>query len=157
MDLSVEGALAFRDQPFVERYRRLGDEAEGVFESVFPRRFARYGLDRPAINLDFVPPFVRFSPDYITTDGFVEVQGMGRDHLFKLKHDKLDALCQWNRMFPTLMFVWDRTGNRYGSCGMPALYVSLMGQGIVGCFEGNKPYRALHVDALPVSNWTVLE
>jgi hypothetical protein len=155
--LSVEGALAFRDQPFAERYRRLGDEAEGVFESVFPRRFARYGLDRPAINLDFVPPFVRYSPDYITTDGFVEVQGMGRDRQFKLKNDKLDALCHWNRHLATVMFVWDSDARRYGTCGLPALYCAMLGQGVAGCFDYAKPYRALHVDALPVSNWATLE
>lgn len=132
----------------------MGDEAESVFESVYPQGFARYGLNRPPILLAQVPAFVRYTPDYITSKGLIEVQGFGRDQTFKLKNDKYEALNSWNSMFRVDLFVWDTTNSRYGYLRLQDFIDSWKQEGWSDAFDnGRNPYMALKAKHLPVDAW----
>jgi hypothetical protein len=102
-----------------------------------------------------VPEFVRFTPDYVTAKGLVEVQGFGRDQTFKLKHAKWAALQLWHDMFRTDLFVYDSTNTRYGFIRMVDMQ-DLLEHGRIPerQFEndGNR-YWAVPADALPVVEW----
>lgn len=143
----------FRDQSWEQRFAALGDEAERVFCEVYPKGKARYGLDRPPIQLHKVPAKIRYTPDFITSDGLIEVQGLGRDRQFKLKNDKLAALHEWNRDFAVSMFVWDNVDRRWAIISLERLDDALMFEGEGDHFPEGKPYRRLHVDRLPAT-WT---
>lgn len=104
-------ASAFKDQNWSKRYTRLGDEAEGVFDRVMGYHgipVVRYGLNRPDVPLADVTEFVRYTPDFLTPTCLVEVQGVGRDGLLKVKVDKWSALQQWNMFMRTELFIWDK-------------------------------------------------
>jgi hypothetical protein len=91
----------------------MGDEAESQFERLHNRGFVRYGLDRPPIQMWKLPPLIRYTPDYLCTDGLYEVQGCGQDGLIKLKLEKLDALKRWNTLCPTNLWLWDKANKAY--------------------------------------------
>jgi len=108
----------FSAREWKERERTLGDPAENAFEAWCKRRshkYATYGLRRPDLDLSYVPPFVRYTPDFLTQFGLVEVQGCGRDETFKFKHEKLDALVDWHRNcksqhgFHLYLWLWNQT------------------------------------------------
>lgn len=99
--------MSFKDQSFGKRFQGMGDIAEGAFEERYPDKYVRYGLNRPPIKMSALPPVVRYTPDYLTSNAFVEVQGLGADQMFKLKIDKLEALSFWNNMHPVLLYVYD--------------------------------------------------
>lgn len=108
---------AFHEGSFAQRQWAMGDTAEGVFEdteSAKGRGWARYGLNRPKINLAKVPPNIRFTPDYVQSHRLVEVQAFGHDGLLKVKEDKLEALLWWDETFNVDMFVWDSAKKAYG-------------------------------------------
>lgn len=132
----------------------MGDEAESVFEYVWPKGYARYGLDRPPIHVHKLPPFIRYTPDYITSDVLVEVQGFGKDRKVKVKHDKLEALIQWDQIYPTVMFLWNSADKLWGTVDLPELYVRLKKKGAVDAFDGGRnPYRWMPYEALGI-DWT---
>lgn len=141
---------AFKDKDFAHRFTAMGDEAEGIFEATTDKGFARYGLNRPPIGLGDVPEMIRYTPDYLQHDRLVEVQGIGADRTIKLKVDKYTALMQWNQIFPTWLFVWDRIERTYTEFpidGFPILLADL------AAFPEGKPYFALQAEALPFL-WT---
>lgn len=102
-----------------QRWKKMGDEAEGAFEhcytNVAPKQnVVRYGLDRAPINVASLPAFVRYTPDFLTARGLVEVQGFGRDQIFKIKDDKLEALFEWQHTGGVLhLWVWDSANSEY--------------------------------------------
>lgn len=147
----------FRDQSFAARFGAMGDEAEGMFEATYPEGFVRFGLNRPPIRLADVPPFVRYTPDYLTSKGLVEVQGFGRDQTFKLKDDKLAALLKWQEKFRVDVWVWDSHKRRYGWLRLNQLLVAVQDHARQKAFVEGKPYWALAAGKLPVvDGWTVL-
>jgi hypothetical protein len=100
----------FKDLPFSERFKKLGDEAESVFRSFSDAHkvgYQRTGLERPPFPMHRLPVMVRYTPDFVTANCYVEVQGFGHDSVIKLKTEKLDALTQWDFVFRTEMFLWD--------------------------------------------------
>ncbi len=100
----------FKDKPWNQRITRLGDEAETVFENWANQQnigFHRSGINRPPFKVGRLPKMVSYTPDYLTENGYIEVQGFGRDGQIKLKYDKLDALSRWDMIFKTEMFLWD--------------------------------------------------
>lgn len=142
--------MSFKDRAFTERLLTLGDEAEGIFESVYSHGFVKYGLSRPPINLATVPPFVRYTPDYLTSKGLVEVQGFGKDRTFKIKHDKLEALIEWHEWFRVDLFVWDSWNGEYGWIRLFDLIVE---DAEIRHFPEGKPYFAWQAKDLPVIEW----
>lgn len=100
----------FKDQNWEERVEVLGDIGEKAFREYAARRklgVVKYGLDRPPVNLGRIADFVRYTPDFLTDEGLVEVQGCGRDQLFKFKWSKLTALRQWQRQQHVNMWLWN--------------------------------------------------
>lgn len=97
----------FKDQSWSSRFNAMGDEAEAKFEEVYENNFVRFGLCRPPIQMHKLSPFVRYTPDYLTSVSLVEVQGVGRDRKLKIKHDKAEALHEWNDKFYLRFFIWD--------------------------------------------------
>lgn len=88
----------FSEREWKQREQTLGDPAERAFQAWCKRKqhkHATFGLRRPDVDLSMVPPFVRYTPDFLTQFGLVEVQGCGRDATFKFKHDKMEALAMW--------------------------------------------------------------
>ena len=86
----------FHQKPWEQRYNEMGDQAESVFEGSSKIAFARYGLDRPGWNIVGMPEMIRYTPDYITPGGFVEVMGFGKDQCLRLKVLKWRALQAWH-------------------------------------------------------------
>lgn len=137
--------MSFRDQPFAHRIGAMGDEAEGVFEAVYPEGFVRWGLNRPPINVSQLPEQMRYAPDYLTAKGLVEVQGVGSDQLLKLKVEKYEALRKWGDVMRTDLFVWDSKHRRYAWVRLDDLRALL---GDLRQFPEGKPYWSIPLDAL---------
>lgn len=143
----------FRNRSFAHRFTKLGDEAEAVFEAVYPEGYVRYGLNRPPIYLAWVPPFIRYSPDYLTAKGLVEVQGFGRDRTLKCKTDKLDALLEWHRIFRADLFVWNSKDQQYAWVRIPDLWTAVCdGAAEERTFDEGKPYWALRSESIPTTD-----
>lgn len=159
--------MTFKDRAFSDRFNKMGDEAEGIFEAVYPEAFARYGLQRPPVNLNGVPAFVRYTPDYFTNKGLVEVQGFGRDQTFKLKVDKYEALRDWEVFagWRVDLFVWDSANHRYGFVRLADLTrtIALVGTSAwpvgwtIDTFPEGKEYYAIKAECLPVVEWVDYE
>lgn len=143
--------MSFKDQDFSQRLGSLGDEAETIFESVYPAGFVRTGLNRPPLNMQQLPPFIRFTPDFLTTRGLVEVQGHGKDGIAKFKVAKLTALSTWHHLFRVDFFLWDKTQRQYGWLRLPDLLKAVT-LDMERTFEndGNK-YFAFPACELPMS------
>ena len=102
----------FRLKTFDERIKTMGDIAEQKFEKDAAVKFVRYGLNRPQINMAHLPPEIRHTPDYLTSQGLVEVQGLGKDQILKIKHEKLKALKWWSEVHPLYLFIYDSYNER---------------------------------------------
>lgn len=147
--------VSFKDQSFQRRFAGMGDEAEAVFERVYPRGWARYGLSRPRIALNLVPAFIRFTPDYVTSHGLVEVQGFGTDQVCKFKTDKIDALTQWSEHFPVTLFLYDKTNQRYGYMPLGDVTAACQIDGELKTFPEGATYWAIPAANLGI-DWTDL-
>jgi hypothetical protein len=144
--------VTFSGMTFAHRFQAMGDEAEAAFEAVYPESWVRYGLNRPRIWLGDVPAFVRYTPDYLTARGLVEVQGFGRDQTVKLKAAKRAALLMWHALFDVDVFLWDSHHRRHATVGMGALHLALEEHGAQGAFDdGRNPYTAIRAEELPVT------
>jgi len=105
--------MKFKDLDFSERLKEMGDLAEGKFEEVAPWPYARYGLNRPPFRLNNVPRQICYTPDYLTENYLIEVQGFGRSQEIHMKVDKLDALGWWHKQMEVLLFVYDSMFDRH--------------------------------------------
>lgn len=143
--------MSYKDQSWNNRLAGgLGDEAEAKFTEWADEiglGYARYGIDRPPIQVHRLDGFIRYTPDYLMSGKLVEVQGFGRDQKFKLKQDKYNALCKWNAYHPVFLFAWDRTNERRFMVPLTAI-----GDVILdvpkGYFDGNKLYYEFSADLL---------
>lgn len=148
--------MSFRDQAFGQRVHRLGDQAEAVFEMTYPRGWARYGLNRPGISLKDVPPFIRYTPDYLTSHGAVEVQGFGRDKTAKFKVGKLESLEEWNAHFPVTFFLYDSSAEEFGYLSLADVMSACRDSGTLLTFPEGAPYWAVPKGELGVPEWAAL-
>lgn len=98
--------MSFHLQSFDQRFKSMGDEAEGIFETVAPLgAIARFGWNRPP-SMHGMSDFIRMAPDYYAGGKLVEVMGMGKDDVLKLKVEKYEGLKAWNVYQPIVLFVW---------------------------------------------------
>lgn len=147
---------AFKDATWDERFREMGDTAEAKFElyatNVLKRKWTRYGLKRPEIQMYRLPAEVRYTPDYLMTNYLVEVQGLGQDQRFKLKLDKWRALHWWNgtqdQSFQGVrMYVWDSHREREAFFHLSLLDSLLsQGRGSLDIFPEGKAYFQFAAD-----------
>ena len=137
--------VQFNQQPWNQRFQKLGDEAESVFEAVAVRqgwKYVRTGLNRPPVDMRKLPQMVRYTPDYLLSSGYVEVQGFGKDRIFKLKDEKLDSLMDWHtKVFHTSMFVWDNVAVRWGIIPMQMFDETIMPCNVTGEYPEGKAWR----------------
>lgn len=105
---------AFHQQSWNQRFQTMGDEAESIFEQVYKNNWVRTGLNRPPLKMSSLAVAVRYMPDYLTSNSWVEVQGCGRDKVVRIKREKLDALTDWAFLgHPVEFFFWDTTNKRH--------------------------------------------
>lgn len=140
---------AFKDLPWEARFGSMGDEAEQKFEEVYPKGWVRWGLNRPPVKVSALPPKIRYAPDYLTSDGFIEVMGVGKDQILKVKLEKHLCLWQWHHEMPTQIFVWDSENKRYTYIAVPDLHDIVR---ILESFPEGKPYWAVQLEELG-SEW----
>ena len=98
--------MSFKDQSFDRRFSAMGDEAEGKFERIFPDNYVRFGLNRPPLHMASLPERLRHMPDYLTSKGFIECKGIGRDDTVKLKVMEFSCMNFWHQIHPMRIFVW---------------------------------------------------
>lgn len=135
--------MSFKDAPFSQRFAKLGDEAEGVFEAVWPKAWERWGINRPSVSLRSVPAFVRQAPDYWDSDGFIEVMGFGRDQTFKLKDEKHEALLDWAAHWMVRIFVWDSHKKQWSIAWLHEIEEALVNEGWDDVFSDGPTFVAL--------------
>lgn len=126
----------------------MGDEAEQRFEEWCKRNkrgYVTYGLRRPPVQVYKLPARVRYTPDYLTTKSFVEVQGLGTDQQVKMKLEKWGSLHYWNDLHPVDLYLWDSKKER--ECLIPLLtFDTLLGSASLDQFDQSKPYFKLGAD-----------
>lgn len=142
--------MSFKDGGFAQRYEQMGDQAEAVFEEHYRQGWVRFGLNRPPLQMGALPPKIRYTPDYLTSKGLVEVQGFGRDQVAKFKRDKIEALLSWHRDFRVDFFLWDSTNRRYGWVRLPQLVTDFRKHHVLQFPEGTE-YFAVPAGELPMS------
>lgn len=135
----------FHQQSFAARFGAMGDEAEAKFEETHSSGWVRFGLNRPPLSMQMLPPLIRYTPDYLTSHGLVEVQGVGRDRQLKLKIEKSIALQQWHQHFSLRLFVWDSKKEETHYIEWSELWPKLQSQPIERFPEG-KAYWAVDID-----------
>ena len=118
----------------------MGDIAETAFEENFKSNFVRFGLNRPPLKMSSLPPVIRYTPDYLSSNHLIEVQGLGADQIFKLKLDKLEALSFWNNIHPVLMYVYDSSKKRDALLSWEELTTYCQDANIDSFPEGKKYY-----------------
>jgi hypothetical protein len=150
----MNSSKTFKDKPWNQRFLKLGDEAEGVFENWAARHnigFHRSGLNRPPFDMNKLSKMVCYTPDYLTADGYIECQGYGKDQLIKLKDDKLDALQGWNLIQATSMFLWDNVRKRV--CQVPISWFGTTPAITTGIYPEGKKYQVWLPEQLPQGCW----
>lgn len=100
---------AYHELSFSQRFHTLGDESERMFKEVSPLgKVESLGWRRPSVSMALMSPFIRHQPDFYASSGhLVECMGCGRDGIVKLKVVKYDALREWNKHQPTVLWVWN--------------------------------------------------
>lgn len=94
----------------------MGEIAESKFEEVMRRKgrnFVRIGLDRPPLQVWKLPLRERYRPDFMTSDGYVEVQGFGKKQTMALKVEKYNVCQFWHQVFPLSFFIYDSFEDRF--------------------------------------------
>lgn len=107
---------SFHKQSFAARFGAMGDEAESVFEKVWPDNWERFGLNRPRLHMASLPERIRHTPDYLTSSNLVEVKGIGRDDTIKIKVSELNCMHYWNQVHPLVLFVWSSHRKAWTCC-----------------------------------------
>lgn len=144
--------MSFKDKNFTYRMAAMGDQAEGAFErwcEEHDKKYIRWGLDRPPLNLRMIPTRIRYAPDYLLSARFVECQGFGTDQTFKLKLEKHGALHWWNDLHPVDLWVLDSRNNRACFLDLTA-FDNLLGTtgAELQAFPEGKSYFAVAGDAI---------
>jgi hypothetical protein len=140
---------AFHQQNFNSRFGTMGDPAESVFDDMYPKHH-KLGLNRPPFSMQGMNAAMRYLPDRMTRKAFVEVMGIGRDRLLKLKDEKLQALFEWRQLGPVHLFVWDQQANTTYEAPIEEWAEAITNLGTDGTFSEGKTFKALHVNHFPV-------
>jgi len=142
--------IGFKDQPWTQRFGTLGDPAEQRFEQFYEGNWERWGLNRPNLSMKMLPNNIRHAPDYITSHGFVECKGLGRDQVLKVKHEEIDeAWGFWNQIMPLRVFVFDSHNDRHTIIDYSQILWMANDHGTVDHFpDNNKPYYRIPAEAI---------
>lgn len=106
----------YHELPGIERYGEdalAGDLAESKVAEVLAKKnrpVASFGPRRVSTERaqqTTWPELIRFAPDYLGWNRFIECQGFGRDRRIIFKERKLEALIFWNGIMPVWFGLYD--------------------------------------------------
>jgi hypothetical protein len=141
--------MSFHTQTFETRFGTMGDTAEAVFDLVHPKNH-KLGLNRPPFGVGGMPLALRYTPDRMLRDRFVEIMGVGRDRTLKLKVEKFDALFMWEFIGPVSLFVYDQTEHAHYDAPIREWFHQALAHGASDVFENDgKRYIGLNVAHFP--------
>lgn len=126
----------------------MGDTAEAVFDMVYPKNH-KLGLNRPPFGVGGMPLGLRYTPDRMVRDRFVEIMGVGRDRTLKLKVEKFDALFMWEIVGPVNLFVYDQHDHAYYYAPIRNWFHQALDYGKSDAFHDGKRYIGLNVSDFP--------
>lgn len=126
----------------------MGDTAEKVFDELFPKSH-KLGLSRPPFGVSGMLLGMRYTPDRMTRDAFVEIMGCGRDQTLKLKVEKFNALFLWQAIGPVDLFVYNETNDVWWMAPMEQWFQSALVNGGSGVFDDGKQYVSLRTKFFP--------
>jgi hypothetical protein len=153
--------VSFSQQTFATRHGQMGDESEAVFDELHADRVHRLGLNRywangKRLTLTQMSTPMRYAPDRMVGDRFVECMGIGRDQTLKIKDEKIVALLRWSMLGPTDLFVWDSSKRRWWQAPIELWRAAAAEHGEVKTFPEGKLFWAIHAKHFP-SNPTELD
>lgn len=140
---------AFHKQSFASRFGTMGDTAERIFDEIVGGKAHELGLCRPPFGMQKMTAAMRYTPDRLTGEQFVECMGIGRDGILKIKDEKIEALQLWSTLGPLDLFVYDQARHKY--CWEPFVdWRNVIDKcANSATFPEGKTYRALHRDDFP--------
>lgn len=144
--------MTFHTRDFNNRFATLGDPAENAFLERHPKAH-RLGLCRPLFSMNGMPATMRYAPDFMLRDRFVECMGIatGGQGTLKIKMEKLAALRQWEDIGQVTLWVWDSTKDRYWEAAISLWEATCWEKGNREFFpDNNKPYWELDYREFPV-------
>ena len=143
--------MAFHEQSFASRFSAMGDQAEGVFDTIYPKNHP-LGLNRPPFNMTSLTLAMRYTPDRMTRDRMVEIQGIGRNQKLKIKDEKAAALLDWQKIGPVHIFVYDSAHHRYWEAPLDSWLKTALVHGEKGAYKNDgKTYMELSVQHFPTT------
>ena len=143
--------MSFAELPWSARKAVMGAEAESKFDSLH-KNATPFGLNLPPIDVPALPLVLRYAPDRLQSNRFVECKGVGKDGILKLKLDQLFSLQWWDAILMVDVFIWDSYRKRYTTISLGELRRAAETHGSLGQFPEGKPIWQISVDFLP-SEW----
>jgi hypothetical protein len=140
--------MSFHQQAWSARFGAMGDEAEAVFDAVYPKHH-KLGLNRPPFSVAGMKLGMRYTPDRMLRDRFVEVMGCGNDQTLKVKDEKLEALAMWELFGSVHLFVYDSCNKRYWEAPLGEWREQASAHGVKGAFPEGKTFVGLHAEHYP--------
>ena len=143
--------MGFSNSSFNNRMQTAGDPAEEACDKVYDHRTHALGLNRVWQNgvglyMAQMSPAMRYTPDRLIIDRFVECMGIGRDKTLKIKHEKIAALRDWATLGNTDLFVFDQVQSQYYQAPIAEWAAACVKHAEVLTFPEGKTYYALHRD-----------
>ena len=133
----------------------MGDAAEEMFVRVYEGPCDPYGLSRPNSSMSRMPAFIRYTPDFITSSGFVECKGVGQDQLLKVKMENIVVLEQWNVDWPVSFFINDTAMKRWNLFPLAGIMSAIdlfpLNYKMPVFHDNDKPYWPIPCATLPLS------
>jgi hypothetical protein len=145
-------AKSFKNKPFEERMKTMGDIAEGKcvewLESE-KRGYCQVGLNRPPIKISMIPLRIRHIPDFLTSAGFIECKGFGKDQTLKVKLEDWACWQFWHGEFALDLFFYDSHFDRFRIVGFDEFRMWLCDQRVtLDHFPEMKPYFAVPAEVV---------
>jgi hypothetical protein len=137
--------MAYHEQSFKQRFSKMGDEAEGIYKEVEPLgKSQRLGWRRPKVAMSRMTDTLKHLPDFYADSGYlVEVVGLGRDGILKIKLSKYEALKEWAKVQAVVLFVWNSSERQWLVLGwddVKRLVAKARNAGIEAFNDGNEYY-----------------
>lgn len=141
---------AYHKRDFASRFAQMGDAAEGIYDELNPRHH-KLGLNRPPFSMAQMDPMLRYLPDRMEREAFVEVMGIGRDKTLKLKIEKIAALLMWQVIADVDLFVSSSASGATWRAPIEDWLTACIAYGEVSMFPEGKAFVALHSDHFPTT------
>jgi hypothetical protein len=150
----MSNVVPFHQRNFSDRLTTMGDPAEEACDLVYGHRTHALGFNRVwqngvGLTMSQMTASMRYTPDRLTINAFVECMGIGRDKTLKIKTEKVHALQAWAMLGPTKLFVFDQPKNAYHVAEIDDWEEACLEHAELKMFPEGKEYWALHRDHFP--------